>query len=254
MEALSQPDIEAVTGSEFLPLTLKYEPITQFSNQRLVLRSTMTISSQEFGTLEQEQYRYVARRTAQSEQLFKRQLHKVLEALPRLLKERPYIQAVTIPVYNRMLKKANLASTIFEELATHPEASAANLCVEVSADVLFEDLEPMAAELQRVRDMGISIALWELGDPFCPLLRLGEIPHDFLFLDSYAVSLLADEEEEKQKLFKGLCQLLHADEKSSVIAVELPDSGLCERAERLGCDGYSLAEGVQPPKEEEADK
>ena len=253
MEPLSQPDMESLIGSEFQPLTLQYEPVFHFSNQRILLRSTMTISSKEFGTLQQEQYRYVARRTVQSEQVFRRQLHKVLEAMPEMLAAKPNIQAISIPVYNRMLKKGNLASTIFEELTTHPNASAANLCVEVSADVLFEDLEPMAAELQRVKKMGVTLAIWELGDPFCPLLRLGEIPCDYLFLDRFPVGLLADDSEVSQNRFKGLMQLLHTDENTSVIAVQLPDNRLCEKAERLGCDGYSLAEGVEPPKEEEAD-
>ena len=253
MPSLSQPDIQAVTDCEIQPLTLSYEPVVHFSNQRILLRSTMTISSQEFGSLSQEQYRYVARRTSQSEQVFRRQLHKVLEAMPQMLAEKPYIQAVSIPVYNRMLKKGNLASTIFEELTTHPNTSAANLCVEVSADVLFEDLEPMAAELQRVKKMGVTVAIWEVGDPYCPLLRLRELPYDYLMLDRFPVELLAEDSEESQNQFKGLMQLLHADENTSVIAVQLPDSRLCQRAEDLGCDGYSLAEGVEPPKDEEAD-
>ena len=251
MPSLSQAQMQTVYDSGLEPLKMNYETVTQFSSQKILLRSTMTINSMSVGVLEQEQYRYVARRTVQSEQLFKRQLHKVMNDLPGLLKEHPFLQAVSIPVYNRMLKKGNLGSTIFDALAAHPDVSASNLCMEVSADVLFEDLEPMAQELQRVQGMGIKISVWEVGDPYCPLLRLSEIPYNYIFLDSYAVNLLT---EEKEGLFEGLCRFLHTEEKTAVFAVHLPDWALCQRAEALGCDGYSLSQDAPPPPEEEEDE
>ena len=253
MPSFAQPDIEAAVDSDFQPLILSYEPVIQFSSQKILLRSSMTIQSAEFGKLRQEQYRYVARRTVQSEQVFRRQLHKVLCAMPELMKTHPNLQAVTIPVYNRMLKKGNLASTIFEELARHPGTSAGNLCVEVSADLLFEELEPMAAELQRVKDMGVFVAIWELGDPYCPLMRLSQVPYDYLILDSYPVSLLETGEEDSVSQFRALCQFLHGNELARIIAPGLSDSNLAQQAEQLGCDGYSLGKQAAPPAEEEGD-
>lgn len=244
----TQSDMLAVTDTE--PLKLDYETVYQFSTQRVLLRSTMTINSMELGALEQEQYRYVARRTSQSEQLFRRQLHKVLGAFPCLRKERPNVQAVSIPVYNRMLKKGNLGSVIFDELTAHPGVSASDLIMEVSADILFEDLEPLKAELNRVRNMGVKIAVWEFGDPYCPLLRLKEIPHDYIFLDSYPVSLL---NEEEKPYFESLCRFLHTEEKTRVMAVELPSWELSQLAEQLGCDGWSLSKDAEPPAEKEED-
>ena len=194
MPSISQAEMQAVQDSGFEPLRLNFETVHQFSSPRLLLRSTLTVQSLEVGVLEQEQYRYVVRRTQQSQQLFQRQLQKVMEALPELMKKNPRLEAVTVPIYNRMLKKANGAAGIFEALTAHPQVSAQNLCIEVSADILYEDLEPLAAELQRIRNMGVKIAIWELGDPFCPLLRLQQIPYDYLILDSYPVSLLQKEE------------------------------------------------------------
>ena len=250
MSFTTEAEMQPAEGSGFEPLRLNYETVTQFSSQRILLRSTLTVHSLEVGVLEQEQYRYVVRRTSQSEQLFQRQLKKVLDDLPRLRKEKPFLEAVTIPVYNRMLQKANLASSIFDALTLHPGASPQNLCMEVSADLLFEDLERLTPELKRVRDMGVKIAVWELGDPFCPLLRLAQVPYDYLFLDSYPVSMLSDGREAE---FRSLCAFLHTEEKTRVFAPDLPDGNLCPLAESLGCDGYTLAPDAPLPETEEGD-
>ena len=246
----STTESEILAGADREPLKLSYETVTLFSTPRVILRSRMTINSMEIGVLEQEQYRYVARRTNQSEQLFRRQLHKVLEAFPAIRKEKSNVQAISIPVYNRMLKKGNLGAVLFDELTAHPSVSAGELIMEVSADILFEDLEPMAAELKRVRDMGVKIAIWELGDPFCPLLRVKEIPCDYIFLDSYPLNFLNEEEKD---WFSSLCRLLHSNEKTRVIAPGLPQWELTELCENLGCDGYSLGENAEPPAPEEED-
>ena len=248
MSAAEQTPIETAADGSFQPLLLRYETVRQFSSQKLLFRSSLVIQSMELGTLEQEQYRYVARRTVQSEQLFGRHLHKVVEALPELLKENPRLDAVSIPVYNRMLKKSSLAGAIFKELSAHPGVSASNLMVEVSADILYEELEPLQQELERVRNMGVRVAIWELGDPFCPLLRLRELSYDYLILDSWAVNLLAYEHTED---FESLCRFLHTREKTRIIAPGISDVSLLESAEKLGCDGYTLTPEADLPPEEE---
>ena len=250
MPSISQAEMQAVQDSGFEPLELSYETVHQFSSQRLLLRSALTIHSLDVGVLEQAQYRYVARRTSQSQQLFDRQLQKVLEQLPELLKQRKQIEAVTIPIYNRMLKKGNLAASIFDALTRFPQVSPQMLCVEVSGDILFEELEPLTAELQRVKNMGVKIAVWELGDPFCPLLRLSQIPCDYLILDSHPVSWLMEDREAE---FRSLCDFLHRDEKIRIFAPEIPDGALCPKLEALGCDGYSLAPDAPLPETEEGD-
>lgn len=245
----SQAEIQSVLDSGIKPLSLDYEQVSQFSTRGTILRTHLTIHSLDLGNLSPEQYRYVARRTSQGQRLFRRHLHKLMEEIPSLLKAQPNIKAFSLPVYGRMLTEATLCSTIFEELTAHPEVSSDNLCIEISADILFEELTSFVDELQRVRDMGVSVALWEVGDPHCPLLRIPEIPCDYIFLDPYLASFLSQEDRHRE--FKCVCDLFHLSEQVRVMAVELPDASLCEVAERLECDGYSMAPGVAPPSEED---
>ena len=250
MLSASQMDIQTVTDSNLEPLKLNFEAVRFFSSPHVLLRSTMTIQSLELGTLEQEQYRYVARRTAQSQKLFRRHLHRILEGFPQLRQEQPKMELVSLPIYSRMLKKGTLAGSLFDELSSHPRVSPESLCVEVSADILFEDLEPLLGELERVKDLGVKIAVWEVGDPFCPLLRLRELPYDYLILDQSNLALL---NEDRKGELEALCSFLHQREKTRILLPGLPDPALSELAEQVGCDGWSLAPDAVPISDEEGD-
>ena len=229
-------------------LVLRYETIRQFSTPQKILRSTMDIRSLDLGVITLEQYRYVARRTSQGDQLFRRHLHKLLRDLPEMLEKNRSIRCVSVPAYGRLLRNGTLSKILFEELSATPSVSASNICVELSTDFLFEeDMKELAKELFRVRSLGVPVALMELGDPFCPLLRLFDVPFDYAILDSYAVSAGNERQDE---LLMGLCNLLHTG-KTLVFAPRLKEEGQISRVQRLGCDGYSLAEEKNTTEDEE---
>ena len=229
-------------------LVLRYETIRQFSTPQKILRSTMDIRSLDLGVITLEQYRYVARRTSQGDQLFRRHLHKLMQVLPAMLEKNRSIRCVSIPAYGRLLRNGLLSKMLFEELSATPSVSASNICVELSTDFLFEeDLKELAKELFRVRSLGVPVALMELGDPFCPVLRLFDVPFDYAILDSYAVSAGNERQDE---LLMGLCSLLHTG-KVLVFAPGLREEGQISRVQRLGCDGYSLANEEKTTEDEE---
>ena len=45
--------------------------------------------------------------------------------------------------------------------------------------------------------MGVRIAICEVGDEFCPVFRLAELPFDYAFVDDYATNSLDREDCER---------------------------------------------------------
>ena len=124
MLPVEQSEIQSVLDSGREPLVLTWERVTPFSSRQCLLRTGLEIHSLELGVLTPEQYRYVARRTSQSERLFRRHLHKLLEQIPGILQKDPTVGVFTLPACGRLLKKASLGSILFEELAAHPAVPA----------------------------------------------------------------------------------------------------------------------------------
>ena len=237
----SQEDkIHQVMSSGAQALSLTYEAIRQFDSPRVFMRTSMNINSLELGILTPQQYRYVAQRTSQADHLFERHLHKLLEKIPEFMANPNPIQFFTVPAYGRMLKNGTLSTILFDRLTAHPQVSSSMLCIELSADLLFEELEPLQAELQKLRELGVRIALTEVGDEFCPLLRLSQLPYDLAFLDTYPVSLVNTPGD---SAFEGLAGFLHSCGKK-MIAVDVKDRDLLFQLEQLGCDGYSLMDSA----------
>lgn len=224
------------------PLTLSYEPIKQFSSDKEYVRVTMTVNSLELGVLELDQYRFVARRSTQGDRLVKRHLEKTFLAIPEKLKENPSIAAFILPVYGRMIKNRTLHSIIFETMVKYPEVSPDKICIEISSDILYEDLDDLNEEIKSIKGLGVGLAVGEVGDPFCPLMRLSQLPFDMALVTSEIYDYLANDKEE---VVGGLTKILH----SMDIAVHLqkiPDDIDLALVEKLGFDGYSLE---NPPEE-----
>ena len=115
------------------------------------------------------------------------------------------------------------------------------LCIELSADLLYEDLTLARERVEAIRAMGVKVAIGEVGDEFCPVFRLSALPFDYAFLDAYAVEHLTHDDAEQS--VGALIAYLHSLQ-ARVIAPEAGDAQI-ERARALGCDGYTAAqEGV----------
>ena len=229
------------------PLTLSYEPIKQFSSDKEYVRVTMTVNSLELGVLGLDEYRFVARRSTQGDRLIKRQLEKTFLAIPEKLKENPLIAAFIIPVYGRMLKNRTLHSIIFETMVKYPEVSPDKICVEISSDILYEDLEDLTEEIKSIKGLGVRLAVGEVGDPFCPLMRLSKLPFDMALVTSEIYEELENDNEE---VVGGLTKILHS--MGMIVHLQkVPDEIDLALIEKLEFDGYSLANPVEEAPEED---
>lgn len=242
--------VKALIESGAEPLVLHYEPVRFFQTAEALVRTSLVVNSLELGTLTMREYRFVARRTKQGDRLVERHLTKLCREIPTLLAEGQKVSCFTVPVYARLLRDGLLAKMLLETLALFPAVSPSLLCLELSADILYEDMEEAAARIAELRAIGVKVAISEVGDEFCPLFRLGSVAFDYAFLDRYATdSLLGDGAERIAGSLVGFLHYL----KVRVIAPHLESEEHRAAAEAVGCDGYTVGTEC-PPEEVTADE
>ena len=219
------------------PIELQYDTVCFFDESPSIKRSFLKINSLDLGSLSYREYRFVARRSKQGEALVRRHLHGLLREIPKIPAEQR-VSVVTLPVYAKTLQEGKLAEILFEGFSFFPKVSAAQVCVELSADLLYEDVELARERIDVLRELGVKIAIGEVGDEFCPVFRLSALAFDYAFLDEYAVAQLLDDNAEQS--VGALIAYLHTLQ-VRVIAPALESAAQIERARALGCDGYTAA-------------
>ena len=229
--------VKRTLESGIQPIVMDSELVITFPDEATIMRTSLVFNSLDVGVITQKQYRYVARRTKQGNAVVERHIDKLFRAIPEILAAHPEIKLFTIPAYPRMLKEGILRSMLFNAFLRYDDIAPEIICIEISADVLFEDLEVIRAELDSVRELGVKIAVCELGDRFCPVFRLSEFNFDMAFLDAYAVSTLGTDEE--SRVMGSLVNFLHTLG-VFVVAPGLKDAALAENAKNAGCDAYTV--------------
>ena len=233
-----QEKVEQTVASGVIPITLLYDTVRFFDEAPEMKRSFLQINSLDLGTLTYRQYRFVARRTKQGEALVRRHLHGIMRAIPQMLQE-GRLSMVCVPVYARTLQSGKLAELLFEAFTLFPKVDPGMICVEISADILFEDVALAQERIAELHALGVKGAIGELGDEFCPVFRLASFQFEYAFLDSYAIEhLLDDNAAQSVGALVAYLHTLHA----RVVAPELTDEAQSHRARELGCDGYTLLE------------
>ena len=228
--------VKEVIDSGIQPIVFHFEPVKFFSSPSCIVRTFLIINSLDLGTLTYRQYRFVARRTKQGDRMVERHLHKLLRAMPSLLEENPKVDCFTLPIYARLLRDGVLAKMVMEALALFPEVPPARLCLELSADILYEDMADATQRIAELRALGVKVAICEVGDEYCPVFRLANVAFDYAFLDTYATESLArDVAESVAGSLVGYLHYLNV----KVIAPGLTTEELRKTAEACGLDGYT---------------
>lgn len=228
--------VNETVDSGINPIFLVFSKVKFFESSERLLRTTLAVGSLELGVLGFEQYRFVARRSVLGNQLVKRHLEKIFRAMPELLSEYAEISCVTLPVYAKTLSDGALASMLIELCAFHPSVPLDKICIEVSADILYEDIAPLAEQIRQIRTMGVKVAISEVGDAFCPIFRLSELAFDYAILDPYATASLGGENAER--ICGSLVQYLH--QMNAKVIAPLSDAANIEGAKAVGVDGCSV--------------
>lgn len=228
--------VEQVVDSGVKPITLDLQRVINFSDDVEGIRTSLVINSLELGVLTANQYRMVARRTNQGSRLVERNIEKLFFFFDEIEKEFKTANFFTISVYARALKDGVLYEMIASALEKFPFVKPEKICIELSADILFENINNYKEELKKVKQLGVKIALCEVAQEFCPLLRLNEIEYDYIFLDGYFTHSLDDETKESQT--NGVMGIIST--RPCKIYGSCVEEEYIPLLEKIGADGYTL--------------
>ena len=227
--------VQQTVESGIIPIVIELNDVIFFESSERLSRTFLTINSLDLGVIGYPQYRFVAHRTKQAYQLTERHLTKLMRIIPTLVVERPEISCYVVPVYARLLKSGELVDILLKALALYPEAYAGRVCIELSCDVLFEDLEEVKAAMDQIRSMGFKTAISEIGDTFCPVFRVAELPLDYVFLDPSVITRLTADDAGERVVGSFISYLKELG--TLVFAPDAYDEATTAALRRAGCDG-----------------
>ena len=228
--------VAEVLDSGIEPIILKYETARFFDDSPSVVRSHLLVNSLDIGTLEYGQYRFVASRSKQADHLVALQASKLMRAITRSIDSLGKVSCYTIPVYARNLREGLLSKILADCFNRFPKVPPELICVEISADILYEDIEWIGKEIGKIRNMGVKIALNEVGDEFCPIFRLSSVNFDYAILDPETTRLALSDKAEST--VKWLVEYLHS-KGARVIATDFESEEAINAVCDLDCDGYT---------------
>ena len=230
--------VEQTLNSGIKPIMLDAQRVKNYEGEIEGVRTSLIIKSLALGTLTANEYRFVARRTVQANGLVERNLEKLFYFFEDLKKEHEGAQFFTISVYARTLLGGELKRMLLTEMSKHPNVDTTKITLEMSADILFENMAEFGKEIMEIKDLGFKIALCEVGSEFCPVLRLNEIPYDIVFLDGYVPNSIETDgrEQEMQALMNIITTHPVKIYGSCVTKEQIP------LIEKLGADGYTESE------------
>jgi EAL domain-containing protein (putative c-di-GMP-specific phosphodiesterase class I) len=228
--------VEQVVESGIKPITLDLQRVISFSEEVEGIRTSLTIKSLELGVLTANEYRFIARRTNQGSRLVERNIEKLFFFFNDIKKEFKTAKFFTISVYARSLADEVLYQMLSDCFEKFPDVEPEKICIELSADILFENISKYKKELEKLKQLGVKIALCEVAQEFCPLLRLNEIEYDYVFLDGYFTRLLGREESESQ--INGVMCVINT--RPCKIYGSCVEEEYIPLLEKVGADGYTL--------------
>ncbi len=226
--------VNATIESGITPIRIAYEPITQVENAKKIVRTSLIIESLTIGTLTFSEYRYVARRTKRGDDLAARHIEKLFRAIQNG-EDNDTVECYTLPMPARLIKNNKLSEMLFMAFTDFPDVNPSQVCVELSADVLFEDTEEMQKGVQSVLDLGVKVAITEVGDEFCPIFRLIKYKFDYAFLDKVIINNLKTEKD--LSLAGSIVEILHCL-KVKVFAPFITSDKQISVLSSLNVDGY----------------
>lgn len=222
------------------PLELKYRAIRACNNQQsIAYRSEIVLNSLELGVLTQKQFAEAyAAHDPEGVGL------RVTDwAIARALEHRANFTAeektdmflsVACPVvYAEQSDFYNRLKNLLKAAAYNPKKGA-KLCLEFP-DSLLSSTKDVKTAMLDAKLLGVKTMIVCADANSCPLMKLTEIPVDFVVLSAETTELL--QSRNKPGVFSALVQLVHSFN-TAVIADGVTTTEQMRQLSRLNCEGY----------------
>lgn len=151
---------------------------------------------------------------------------------------------IAVNVSPLQLRHPGFIDKVQQAIAVNP-AAAGGLELEITENVLMEDVKRSIASLQAMRDMGVSIAIDDFGTGFSSLAYLAKLPVDTLKIDrSFVLEITAG--AQGLALVSTIVNLAHSL-KLNVVAEGVETEEQSNLLRQLGCDemqGFLISQAV----------
>lgn len=234
--------VEAAFDSGIEPVTMVYRPIRSCISKKLVsINSEMILNSTVLGRLNPDKYEIVAERTVRSEKLAVWGLTYITRALERLAKSKVASEFLSMRVPIRAAKKS-FVGEVERFLIKGDITSTEGICFEFPAGILYENINEISPALIKLKSLGISTMVSGFGDEFCPVIRLSELPFDYVMLHPYQVEKFAN-----RSSAVAASSLVHfiASCGAKPIASYVNDERALNELHAAGCIGYLQKEPME---------
>jgi EAL domain-containing protein (putative c-di-GMP-specific phosphodiesterase class I) len=190
--------LRATLESGIEPIEIKFVPVMSTSTrQTFAYRTVMQLNTQSLGVLLPADYETVASRTVQCVNLALSNITDISETISLAASRGAKADWFSAACPVRMLTKGSAAKLLSEHFSEIGFTNHTKLCLEFPSQILFEDREKAAYELNALRFMGIKTALAGYGDEYCPTLRLAGFPFDYVILDRSVTEKMAAPDSSK---------------------------------------------------------
>jgi EAL domain-containing protein (putative c-di-GMP-specific phosphodiesterase class I) len=153
--------------------------------------------------------------------------------------------SVTVNVSVRQLLSGSFCGHLADALRD-TGLPAAGLTLEITESVLLEESEPVAAELARIKDLGVRLAMDDFGAGYSSIALLLRLQVDVLKIDR---TLLDVDHRERGTVLRAITELGHTLG-LTVVAEGVETAGQLDHVRAAHCDayqGYLLARPMPEP-------
>lgn len=149
---------------------------------------------------------------------------------------------VAVNIAARHVLRADFVARMQDLLAAHPQVPARLLEIELVESAALDNLEQAAATIERLRELGVSVAIDDFGMGYASLGYLRRLPVDKVKIDRSFVMRMLDEEDDR-KVVQAIVGLAHTFGRT-VVAEGVEHAQLAWALRQMGCDeaqGYGVA-------------
>lgn len=209
------------------------------TRQPYAFRTMRQVNSLQIGVIRPAEYRAVCDRTRQSIRLAKSDLAAVCRLAQTISGDGLGFEWISVYIPAKLALRDDAASVIEKTLIAEKFENYSGLCVEMSADALYEDRDKILSFLKNIKALGLSTAFSAFGDEFCPVNRLFGLPVDFCIFDKGYAEKLQD--PEGLRMATALAAFIKANDTVSIACFE-NDPPKPEVFLQSGFSGYTAHE------------
>lgn len=164
------------------------------TRQTTAYRTVLQLNTQQLGVLYPAEYEPVASRTVQSVNLALSNITDVADIIETAAERGIKVDWFSVACPVRMISKGSISRLLGELFEDVSFPAPSKLCLEFPSQILFEDSETVSRELGALKFLGVKTAVSGFGDAYCPVMRIGSFPFNYVILDRSVTALMENNE------------------------------------------------------------